>query len=82
MLDDDSMGLLYAELVRQLREEAAAREHFARARKAERRHARARATRNWLASLPRHLLISRRVRVQSGKPTRARCGGRPRSTPC
>jgi hypothetical protein len=59
MFDDDSMGLLYGELVRQLREEAAAREHFARVRKAERRRARARATRNWLASVPRRLSISR-----------------------
>lgn len=49
MYDDASMGLLYGELVRQLREEATAREHLARARKAERRRARARAIRAWLA---------------------------------
>jgi hypothetical protein len=51
MFDDDSMGLLYGELVRQLREEAATREQFARLRRAERRCARIRAIRAWLASM-------------------------------
>jgi hypothetical protein len=58
---DDSMGLLYGELVRQLREEAAARAHLARVRKAERRRATAHASRTWLASALRRLPGSRRI---------------------
>jgi hypothetical protein len=52
MFDDNSMGLLYGELVRQLREEETARRHRHRVHKAERPRARARAVRSWLASVP------------------------------